>query len=1196
MTTTRARLQALELQGYKTFATRSDFVFAPTVTAIVGPNGSGKSNIADAMRWVLGEQSYSLLRGKKTEDMIFSGSESRPRSSMAAASITFDNATGWLPIDFSEVTIGRRAYRDGQNEYLINGQKVRLREVSELLARAGLAQRTYTIIGQGLVDAALSLKAEERRRLFEEAAGIGLYRSRREETLRRLDTTRRNLERVRDILAELRPRLRSLERQAQRSRDYEQVKEDLKEALRVWYGFHYHQLLETVAQAREAAGLQARARDDLRQGQVESDRLMEATRAQIHGLRAELQSWSQESSGMYGRREQLGRQLAVAGERRRWLDEQAQMMQAEVAALGLSRSELQTRLTEAESGLTSAASALAEIDTERQSLRSGGGTDLAERQTWISRSRSLREALESLAARRAALETRQSGHATRSGQLGQQLDELKAAAGRSASLKSQAAQATAESASALESASAELDAAQADRRSAETALESARSSLESARATRASTQTELAEGRARWEALRAFSHDAGAAVRSLVEAGQAGQLSGVLSQIAGLAAYRGEHETAILSALGAFAQGLSMESPSDVLSALAWLETNPAGGQTALVQRTPGSLPPRVDLPDGAGVVGLARDLVRPAAGTEGIFDLLLGRSVIVENRGAVSAILAQLPHDARVITLAGEVFYPGGAVLAGVTTSFVKPETLGRLETSLKALEARLSAADSQIRELETEAERARRAIERSQNRLDQAQARLEGATLLHNQAKQSAAEADGHHQEVAAKIQVLDGQLAAERRELEGLGSSDEDFEADRARLEGELADLQRRLQAGDGDSAAAQVESRWEMAQRSLVDAESRRDELKNRLETTEEELSNWSERAEANRGESERLTTEWADLEAQAAESEQALQSRSSQMAPSETALQEAEHRRSQLEAEESRLRGDLRLAEHRYSEAQIELARREEEFASLKRRIEDDFGLVSYETFDDADGQEPLPIEGLVERLPRIESLPAEQEAAVIRLRTQLRRMGAVNPEAQQEHHEVKERVEFLTAQVDDLRAAETQLQDVIAELDVLMEREFRKTFEAVASAFKDTFHRLFGGGSAKLMLTDPDDPNQSGIEIEARLPGKREQGLAVLSGGERSLTACALVFALLKVSPTPFCVLDEVDAMLDEANVERFQEMLTELSRDTQFIVITHNRQTVQAAKAVYGISMGSDSASKVISLDLDRATREAAA
>src|SRR5512139_1557201 len=234
------RLKSLELHGYKTFASKTVFEFGETVTAIVGPNGSGKSNIADSLRWVLGEQSYHLLRGKKTEDMIFSGSELRPRSGMASATVTFDNSDGWLPIDFSEVAITRRAYRDGENEYLINGQKVRLRDVSELLAQSGLAERTYTIIGQGLVDAALALKAEDRRRLFEEAAGIGLYRSRREDALRRLETTGRNLERVHDILAELQPRLRSLERQAKRAQEYDQMKSDLKVVLREWYGYHWH--------------------------------------------------------------------------------------------------------------------------------------------------------------------------------------------------------------------------------------------------------------------------------------------------------------------------------------------------------------------------------------------------------------------------------------------------------------------------------------------------------------------------------------------------------------------------------------------------------------------------------------------------------------------------------------------------------------------------------------------------------------------------------------------------------------------------------------------------------------------------------------------------------------------------------------------------------------------------------------------
>src|SRR5512143_2450449 len=234
------RLKSLELHGYKTFATRTKFEFASGVTAIVGPNGSGKSNIADALRWVLGEQSYSLLRGKKTEDMIFSGSEHRPRAGMASAEIVFDNATNWLPVDFAEVAMTRRAYRDGHNEYLLNGQHVRLRDMNELLASAGLSERTYTIVGQGLVDASLALKADERRRLFEEAAGVGLHRVRREEALRRLETTQHNLERVQDILAEIEPRLKTLERQARRANEYAAAQAELRELLREWYGYHWH--------------------------------------------------------------------------------------------------------------------------------------------------------------------------------------------------------------------------------------------------------------------------------------------------------------------------------------------------------------------------------------------------------------------------------------------------------------------------------------------------------------------------------------------------------------------------------------------------------------------------------------------------------------------------------------------------------------------------------------------------------------------------------------------------------------------------------------------------------------------------------------------------------------------------------------------------------------------------------------------
>ena len=315
------RLISVELNGFKTFASPTKFEFSDRITAIVGPNGSGKSNVADAIRWVLGEQTYSLLRAKKTDDMIFSGSEIRPPSGMATATITFDNSDGWLPIDFSEVTITRRALRDGQNEYLINKQKVRLRDVNELLGRSGLSERTYTVIGQGLIDSALSLRADERRKLFEEAAGIGLYRSRKSQSLRRLDTTKRNLERVEDILAELKPRLNSLQRQAKRAEQYYIVRNDLREIMREWYGFHWHKAQRELKEVRAVAEKQDQNLKLVREEQEQFVTRLNFTREEVKNLRSLLNQHRVELSNVQSERETTNRQLAVSLERERSLKE-----------------------------------------------------------------------------------------------------------------------------------------------------------------------------------------------------------------------------------------------------------------------------------------------------------------------------------------------------------------------------------------------------------------------------------------------------------------------------------------------------------------------------------------------------------------------------------------------------------------------------------------------------------------------------------------------------------------------------------------------------------------------------------------------------------------------------------------------------------------------------------------------------------
>jgi chromosome segregation protein len=383
-------------------------------------------------------------------------------------------------------------------------------------------------------------------------------------------------------------------------------------------------------------------------------------------------------------------------------------------------------------------------------------------------------------------------------------------------------------------------------------------------------------------------------------------------------------------------------------------------------------------------------------------------------------------------------------------------------------------------------------------------------------------------------------------------------------------------------------AQWSTRLALIEHSGREAQSRVADSQSMLSRARQALEERRARLRAVDEERQPLERSLADLREREGQLSKTIDETQALITPAETQLDANEADLNRLEQTEAEVRSHLHSSEHAYTQAQVDLARRQEELEGLRRRIEDDFGLVEFEYASEVTGPTPLPISELVQKLPRVEELPGEVEDLVTRRRAQMRRMGAVNPEAPQEYREVKERYEFLTEQVADLLQAETQLRQVIGELDQMMQDSFRKTFDAVAIEFPKTFSQLFGGGSAKLQLTDPDNLNETGIEIQARLPGRRAQPLALLSGGERSLTAVALVFALLRVAPTPFCVLDEVDAMLDESNVGRFRDMLAELSRNTQFVVITHNRNTVQASQVIYGISMGPDSASQVISLRLD--------
>jgi chromosome segregation protein len=1194
-----AHLKSLELHGYKTFAAKTRFEFAEGITAIVGPNGSGKSNIADSIRWVLGEQAYMLLRGKKTEDMIFSGSEQRPRAGMASALITFDNADGGLPIEFSEVSVGRSAYRDGSNEYFLNDSRVRLKDIDELLARCGLSERTYTIIGQGLVDSALSLKPEERRRLFEEAAGIGLFRSRREESLRRLETTKRNLERVLDILAELQPRVESLRRQAKRASEFDTVRGELKDVLLQFHGYHWRVAQEEVGAARAAAETAEAALNALRDAQEKSDTRFADVRTALGALRAQLNSWHRQASELHRTRESLSRELAVNEERLRLLErsqsEAAAALtasEAEAAALGERAAECARELERIRSEQEEIRAQLARAETARETLA-------AARRERQARREALQAEWQELESERMRCEAQAAQSALRRDELAQR-EGTAAEAHRAASAEAAAhAARAAECAQAWEAEKAALEEARAAQNRAAEAADAARREVDRVRAAEAAKREEEVRLRARSDVLAQAEKELlgyGRGLRHLVGRSQSGALRGVLGALAAQLEVKAEYEAAVAAALGEFQDSVLLQEVDSLEGALDAL-TGTEAGRTGLLA-LPGLIPPEpVALPAGEGIVGRASELVRAPAALRPALDALLSSVVVVRSRGAARTLAAGLPPHAKVVTLAGEVFHPAGPVIAG------------RGEGSATLSRSR------EIRELQE-------ALRAAQEAGAQAEAERSGAEAAYRAALDAAEESGRRVADCIAAEEDARGRLDEARKAQAAKEEEVRWQDIRRAEIETErraIADEEIRRKAETDIVLAKIEEARGRIREAALDPAPEESAEegvdvphWQTRLALVEQALqSNAARRADADdaagragravverRGRIEALEAERSALEGSLktlredeARLSESIRETQAQIEPAEKQLAEAEAEQGALEESESESRQRLHSAERQYTQAQVEFVRRQEELEGLRRRIEDDFGLVEFEYSSEVTGPTPLPLSDLVERLPHVAELSPEIEDLVNRRRGQLRRMGAINPEAVREYQEVKERFEFLTAQVQDLQQAEVQLREVIAELDTMMREAFQKTFAAVAEEFPKIFIRLFGGGSAKLALTASGEEGGEGIDITAKLPGKRSQGLALLSGGERSLTAVALIFSLLKVSPTPFCVLDEVDAMLDESNVGRFRDLLLELSRQTQFVIVTHNRNTVQAAQVIYGVSMGSDSASQVISLKLDEFT-----
>ena len=1220
------RLLALRLQGFKSFAERTNVEFGGGISAIVGPNGSGKSNLADALRWALGEQGRAL-RSRKAEDVIWAGSEKRAAQGMADVTLVLDNGDALLPVDFQVLELGRRLYRSGENEYLLNKQRIRLRDLVDLLDGAHLADNAFLFIGQGMVDQALALRPEERRPLFEEVAGVRRHERRRRKAEEQLVESEANLARVDDILAELRPQARRLAAQAEQQATRSSVGDDLAAALLAATHARWHQaaarLAETAGRRERAVAEADRAMTDLEAAESAASALAAdlGARAAVERDRRELHDGTRAAlTGLQLRDGRIASDLeALARDRARLADER---VSAEAEAAGQRRSmaspvpardlDLEAAVTEADREL---ADALAELATLRSASRAKG---------------------EELAALRRAEAARQADAETSRRRL--------AEAERRAAEESEAARAVEDRRTdvveRLGIATSDLESAIAAEQAAGSARESARATLERAEAERAAATDRAATASAGVSALRGR-------LDALTERLADEERRPIARAARKVGGRRLDEDLAVDPELRAAVEAaLAERVRAYVLAAGSVTELAGERGRLVIEERLGGGGTATPDAAtrrflDAVAVAGGGRlaDAVRRDA-TGGV-RRLLARAVWAPDLASCLELQPAVPPGWIVVARDGTAVVDDVGVALGAADSALERQAEhARLTADLQAADTELAGFQEGASATSRTADAARSAFEAA--RADEA--RIAADRRRAEEAERAAArESEAIAREVAwheAQRTRLDGDLtrlresvtdatgesasAGGRPSVEVTRSDPGDDPSAVATWEGRAADLRERrdrlaARLAAHDAARRDAEHRRARSEASATMAEER-------VARADRDAAGLVERENALTAERDALRTELAAAAAAETNAREGLRALHAADAADRSRLSEAERAasgaRERLRSADDR----LRAADHAELEARLGLESLREgvlvELAGLGEfgfaglgiapdvvppspdgaavSVMEDEGVDETADADDAVADDTAALEAAL-------AVHAERWAAepppdappppgrLAQLRRRYHELGAANPYAVEENAELKERLETLETQGADLRGAIGTTRDLITELDTMIADQFRTTFAALESAFERRFEQLFGGGYARLSLTDPNDLGSTGVEIVARPPGKKQQALAMLSGGERALTAVALLFAMLEVRPVPFCVLDEVDAALDEANIGRFAEALRSLAHQTQFIVITHNRGTIEAADALYGVTVGDDSVSRVISLRLDEAQALAA-
>ena len=1162
-------LKSLILQGFKSFPDRTEIKFLGGITAIVGPNGSGKSNISDAIRWVLGEQSSRSLRGAKMEDVIFGGTAKRGPVGFAEVSLILDNSAHVFRSEFTEIMVTRRYYRSGESEYFLNKKHCRLKDVHELFMDTGLGRDGYSSIGQGRIDEILSFKSEDRREIFEEAAGITKFRYRKEEAERRLSATEENLVRIRDLYGELENRLGPLEQQAGKAKRFLHLRDELRVLEVSLWLLSLEQLKNDTAKLNKDRATCEKQLADAKQQQgtlyAQSEQLTESLSEidrETERLRNELREAEQFAA------EQISREAVIQANIRN-CEENIERTRQESAHRAEQVQSMDAQLAERRERI----SALNEQQRTQaeQALRQAEQAQRRQERT-----------LHALELDRTAAESGLAGMNDRK----MTLDSEIAAAAQQLDTEKQAQDNLERELTACEQTLAET-AKQAQTAAAQ--AETCRRKAEQAQNDLRAAQSSLSEMQSRVKMLTDMQHEYegfSRSVKAVMRQAEKGAMNGVHGPVSALITTEKRFVTAIDTALGASASSIVVDSTSVGKQCISYLKRTDGGRATFLPLDTIRTNSLReTGLERQNGCFGTADALVRFNEKYKNIVCNLLARTVISENMDTALALAKAYGHRFRIVTLDGQILQAGGAMTGGSASR----------GTGALARAERLHAAEERVRALEQE----RKTLAQTEQAAGQELESLAGqAQAIETDRRRAEQERAG----LAASVKQHKFLLESLQKRYDSLISEQTNFTATQQKYEQTLAACTERRSAAEQALAAAeqvcaecrtavnaaaeqltQTASRITAAQTALAKTRTAQDsearalaELERLKADLDAGVSGAEQTIAGFAAEIARLTEELASVRA-------AKQGRDTTAQLLSEQLVRQTGRREQTEGERVRLEKAAQSRNEEILELERETARLENRAVQLKTEETQilDKMWESYELTPTPAAEIAKPIENLGETRGRVQEL-----------RVKMRALGNVNLDAVDEFQRVQERYSFLREQKDDLETAQTDLRKVIEQLTVSMKEIFASEFAKLNVYFRDTFREIFGGGHAELQLADTSDILNCGIDIRVSPPGKAVKTITLLSGGEKAFVAIALYFAILKLRPTPFCVLDEIEAALDDVNVQRFAKYIRRLTDSTQFIVITHRRGTMEEADMLYGVTMQEQGVSKMLMLNLAEAEK----